>query len=85
MGVLVGITQHAQNPTLIKEENFQDFWERDVGESVRQCNVKPFMEEAVLHVSNWGFSHAGLKVHKKHKGKGVLFWLKSMYSRTKED
>lgn len=64
----------------MEEPNFTSFWEKDVEESVRQRNPKPFVEEAVLQVSNWGFSLADLQVQKKRPGKGFLPWLKSMYS-----
>uniref|UniRef100_A0A5B7C9F6 AB hydrolase-1 domain-containing protein n=1 Tax=Davidia involucrata TaxID=16924 RepID=A0A5B7C9F6_DAVIN len=66
---------------LIEEPRFEEFWHRDVEESVRQGNVKPFIEEAVLQVSNWGFSLADLEVQKKCPGKGILPWLKFMYSQ----
>lgn len=69
----------------IEQEIFQEFWKRDVEESVRQGNVKPFVEEAVLQVSSWGFSLADLKVQKKHKGKGILLWLKSKYNQAEEE
>ncbi|XP_065856696.1 uncharacterized protein [Euphorbia lathyris] len=64
---------------LIEEPRFKEFWNRDVEESVRQGSAKPFVEEAALHVSNWGFSLADLQVQKK-LSKGILLWLKSMYS-----
>ncbi|KAI3450519.1 hypothetical protein Pfo_007184 [Paulownia fortunei] len=63
---------------------FEEFWQRDVEESVRQANVKPFVEEAALQVSDWGFSIADLKVHNKQKGRGILVWLKSVYSLPEE-
>lgn len=63
---------------------FEEFWQRDLEESVRQRNVYPFVEEAVLQVSNWGFRLADLKVRKKRKGKGLLVWLKSIYGRAEE-
>lgn len=63
---------------------FEEFWQRNVEESVRQANVKPFVEEAVLQVSNWDFSIADLKVPNKHQGKGIFLWLKSIYCREEE-
>ena len=51
-----------------------------MAESVRQGDSKPFVEEAVLQVSDWGFNLADLQVQKQHRGKGLLQWLKSMYS-----
>lgn len=58
---------------------------RDLAESVRQGNVKPFMEEAVLQVSSWGFRLSELKVQKKQKGRGIIFWIKSKYSQAEEE
>ncbi|KAL0418175.1 UNVERIFIED_CONTAM: hypothetical protein Sradi_1231000 [Sesamum radiatum] len=65
---------------LVKDRIFEDFWQRDVEESVRQGNAKPFVEEAALQVSNWGFSIADLKVQNKHNSRGILALLKSVYS-----
>nr|DAD27928.1 TPA_asm: hypothetical protein HUJ06_029396 [Nelumbo nucifera] len=66
---------------LIEDPKFEAFWQRNVEESIRQGNPKPFVEEAILQVSNWGFNLADLKVQKKRLGKGILPWLKSMYSQ----
>ncbi|WCJ34547.1 alpha/beta-Hydrolases superfamily protein [Euphorbia peplus] len=65
---------------IIEEPRFKEFWYRDVEESIRQGSAKPFVEEAALHVSNWGFSLVDLQVQKKCSTKGFLLWLKSMYS-----
>ncbi|KAK6138043.1 hypothetical protein DH2020_028207 [Rehmannia glutinosa] len=65
---------------LVEGRMFEDFWQRDVEESVRQANAKPFVEEAVLQVSNWGFSIAELNVQNKRTGKGIISWLKSVYN-----
>ena len=54
-------------------------------ESIRQGNAKPFIEEAKLQVSNWGFSLAELKLHKKQRAKGVLNWLKSILIEAPEE
>lgn len=64
---------------------FQEFWQRDMEESVRQRNAKPFMEEAVLQVSNWGFRLQDLNVHKEDERKGFLRWLKSKYGQAEEE
>ncbi|XP_010920909.1 uncharacterized protein [Elaeis guineensis] len=69
-----------KDKSLLEEPNFNEFWEKDVAESVRQGDSKPFVEEAVLQVSDWGFNLADLQVQKQHRGKGLLQWLKSMYS-----
>lgn len=73
-----------RDKALIESPMFEEFWQRDVEESVRQRNVYPFVEEAVLQVSNWGFRLADLKVRKKRKGKGLLVWLKSIYGQAEE-
>lgn len=64
---------------------FQEFWQRDVEESVRQRNAIPFMEEAILQVSSWGFSLADLKLRKKLKRKGILHWLKMKYGQAEDE
>lgn len=66
---------------LIEEPAFEEFWQRNVEESVRQGNTQPFIEEAVLQVTNWGFDLTELQVHKKCRTGGLLLWLKSMYSQ----
>ncbi|KAI4349189.1 hypothetical protein L6164_009813 [Bauhinia variegata] len=66
---------------LIEEPVFEEIWQRDVEESVRQGNLQPFIEEAALQVSNWGFDLIDLRVQKKCQAKGILDWLKSMYSQ----
>ncbi|XP_061344190.1 uncharacterized protein LOC133290151 [Gastrolobium bilobum] len=66
---------------LIEEPKFEEFWQRDVEESVRQENIQPFVEEAVLQVSNWGFKLKELHVQKKCQTRGILLWLKSMYGQ----
>lgn len=62
-----------------------EFWQRDVEESIRQGDVKPFVEESVMQVSNWGFRLEELKMQKKHRGSGLLNWLKSKYSKEEEE
>ncbi|GAB2272364.1 hypothetical protein Dimus_007189 [Dionaea muscipula] len=65
----------------IEGKNFQKYWHRDVEESVRQGSAKPFIEEAMLLVSDWGFSIADLQMKNKCPGNGILPWLKSIYSK----
>ncbi|CAL8999447.1 unnamed protein product [Prunus brigantina] len=74
-----------RDKALIEDPIYEEFWQRDLEESIRQGNVKPFVEEAVLQVSNWGFSLADLKLQKKQRGKGVLNWLKSVLSAAQEE
>lgn len=70
---------------MIEDPVYEEFWQRDVEESIRQGNVKPFVEEAVLQVSNWGFSLADVKLQKKRRGRGILNLLKSFFSGSQEE
>ncbi|XP_004294668.1 PREDICTED: uncharacterized protein LOC101299361 [Fragaria vesca subsp. vesca] len=74
-----------RDKALIEDPIYEEFWQRDVEESIRQGSAKPFVEEAVLQVSNWGFSLADLKLQKKQQGKGMLNWLKSVLSAAQEE
>lgn len=74
-----------RDKALIAEPIFVEFWQRDVEESIRQGDAKPFVEEAVMQVSDWGFSLGELKMQKKHRGSGILHWLKSKYSQEEEE
>ncbi|KAJ8753962.1 hypothetical protein K2173_001860 [Erythroxylum novogranatense] len=78
---LMALSLGRKDKVLTDKAIFEEFWHRDVEESVRQGSVKPFIEEAVLQVSNWGFSLADLRLQKKCQSKGILLWLKSMYSQ----
>ncbi|KAI3983421.1 hypothetical protein MKX01_013488 [Papaver californicum] len=71
--------------TLLEQSRFEEFWQRDVEESVRQGSPKPFKEEAVLQVSNWGFSLADIQYQKKLQGRGILPWLKSIYGKAETE
>ncbi|KAK6942853.1 Alpha/beta hydrolase fold-1, partial [Dillenia turbinata] len=71
----------SRDKALIQKPVFEEFWHRDAEESVRQWNTKPFVEEAALQVTKWGFSLADLQVQKKCHGKVILPWLKSPYTR----
>ncbi|KAM1255398.1 hypothetical protein ACFX2F_029835 [Malus domestica] len=73
-----------RDKALMEDPIYEEFWQRDVEESIRQGNAKPFVEEAVLQVSNWGFSLADLKLQKKERGKGVVNWLKAMLTSQEE-
>ncbi|KAL6199980.1 hypothetical protein ACLB2K_029762 [Fragaria x ananassa] len=74
-----------RDKALIEDPIYEEFWQRDVEESIRQGSANPFVEEAVLHVSNWGFSLADLKLQKKQQRKGMLNWLKSVLSAAQEE
>ncbi|CAN1274863.1 hypothetical protein LINPERPRIM_LOCUS15540 [Linum perenne] len=64
---------------LVNEPTFEEFWHRDVEESVRQGSAKPFIEEAVLQVSNWGFNLADLQVRRVCQKKSLLLRIRSMF------
>ncbi|XP_060201607.1 uncharacterized protein LOC132630091 [Lycium barbarum] len=72
-----------KDKALISEPAFEEFWHRDVEESIRQGSTKPFVEEAALQVSNWGFSLVDLQVQEKCSGKGILSWLKFGHGQVK--
>ncbi|KAL9228019.1 hypothetical protein vseg_003642 [Gypsophila vaccaria] len=70
-----------KDKALIETSSFKELWQRNVEESVRQGNMKPFIKEAVLQVSEWGFSLADLRTRRTCPGHGILTWLKSFYSK----
>ncbi|KAK3038402.1 hypothetical protein RJ639_030568 [Escallonia herrerae] len=70
-----------KDEALIKEPMFEEIWHRNVEESIRQGSSKPFIEEASLQVSKWGFSLSDLQPEKKCPGKGILPWFSFMYSQ----
>lgn len=69
-----------QDKDLIEKPAFEEIWQRNMEESIRQGSTKPFIEEAVSQVSQWGFSLGDLRVQKKCPGKGLFPWLKFFYS-----
>ncbi|XP_021751617.1 uncharacterized protein LOC110717269 [Chenopodium quinoa] len=73
------LTLGEKDKALIEKESFEEFWQRDVEESVRQGRMKSFIEESVLQVSDWGFSLADLQMRRRCPGTGILPWLKSIY------
>ncbi|CAA0836473.1 alpha/beta-Hydrolases superfamily protein [Striga hermonthica] len=66
---------------LVKTTAFEEIWQRDVEESIRLNNPKPFVEEAVLQVTDWGFKLVDLQVRKKCTRKGIIPWLQFMYGQ----
>ncbi|XP_038693698.1 uncharacterized protein LOC119991413 [Tripterygium wilfordii] len=64
-----------RDKALIEDPIYEEFWQRDLEESIPQGNTKAFVEEAALMVSNWGFSLADLKLQKKKQDIGILRWL----------
>ncbi|KAK7262360.1 hypothetical protein RJT34_29929 [Clitoria ternatea] len=73
-----------RDKALMEDPIYEEFWQRDVEESIRQRNAKPFVEEAALQVTNWGFSLSELKLQKRKKSSDVLNWLKSMFTENEE-
>lgn len=69
-----------QDKDIIKKPAFEEIWQRNLEESIRQGSTKTFIEEAALQVSHWGFSLGDLRVQKKCPGKGLFPWLKFFYS-----
>ncbi|KAK3408788.1 hypothetical protein EUGRSUZ_J00955 [Eucalyptus grandis] len=80
----LSLSLENRDRALIEDPFYEEFWQRDVEESIRQGHAKPFVEEAALQVSDWGFSLADLKLQKKRRGKGVLNWLKWLISLLSE-
>ncbi|KAE8706059.1 Alpha/beta-Hydrolases superfamily protein isoform 2 [Hibiscus syriacus] len=77
----MSVSLGRRDEILTQGATFEDFWHRDVEESIRQGNAKPYIEEAVLQVSNWGFCLADLQVQRKCYTNGIFPWLKSLYSQ----
>ncbi|KAJ8751535.1 hypothetical protein K2173_016769 [Erythroxylum novogranatense] len=74
-----------RDKALIEDPIYEEFWQRDVEESIRQGNTKPFTEESVLQVSKWGFSLADIKLQKKKPGKSILNWLQFLLNGAQEE
>ncbi|XP_041998542.1 uncharacterized protein LOC121748321 [Salvia splendens] len=75
----LSLSLEKKDKDLVETSAFEEIWHRDVEESVRQGNQKPFVEEAVLQVSDWGFSLVDLQVQRKCPRKGIFSWLQFMY------
>ncbi|KAJ1424308.1 Alpha/Beta hydrolase fold [Sesbania bispinosa] len=73
-----------RDKALMEDPIYEEFWQRDVEESIRQGNTKPFVEEAALQVSNWGFSLSDLKLQKRKQKSNVLSWLKAIFTENEE-
>jgi hypothetical protein len=63
---------------------FNAFWERNVAESVRQGDARPFVEEAVLQVSDWGFSLSDIQMQKK-EARGFFELIKSLFNQAERE
>ncbi|KAI4364275.1 hypothetical protein MLD38_020389 [Melastoma candidum] len=77
----LSLSLSARDMALVEKPEFQELWRRNVEESVRQGSITPFVEEAVLQVSRWDFSLKNLHPRLKCQSKGILPWLKSIYSQ----
>ncbi|KAM1050833.1 hypothetical protein ACFX2I_032405 [Malus domestica] len=64
-----------KDEVLIEDPKIEEYLQRDIEESIRQGSMKPFIEEAVLQVSRWGFSLADLQARKQCQRRGFLAWL----------
>lgn len=69
---------------LVEDPIYEEFWQRDVEESIRQGIAKPFVEEATLLVSDWGFRLHDLRLQKL-RVKSVIHWLKSLIGDVQEE
>jgi hypothetical protein len=52
-------------------------------QSLRQADAQPFVEEAVMQVSDWGFSLSDIQMQKK-EDQGLFELIMSLFSRTDE-
>ncbi|KAL8480592.1 hypothetical protein ACS0TY_027222 [Phlomoides rotata] len=66
---------------VVETSAFEERWHRDVEESICQGNLKPFVEEAILQVSDWGFALTDLQVQRKCARKSILPWLQFFYGQ----
>ncbi|CAI9762044.1 unnamed protein product [Fraxinus pennsylvanica] len=78
----LSVSLEKKDKDLVGKSSFEELWHRDVEESIRQGSTKPFVEEAILQVSNWGFSFTDLQVQNKCSSKGFFPWMKFMYGDT---
>ncbi|EER95045.1 hypothetical protein BDA96_01G435300 [Sorghum bicolor] len=73
-----------KDKTLLEGPVFNAFWERNVAESVRQGDARPFVEEAVLQVSDWGFSLSDIQMQKK-EARGIFELIKSLFNQAERE
>lgn len=72
-----------QDKAIIEDPIYEEFWQRDVEEAIRQRDVMPFVQEATLQVSDWGFRLEELRLQKKQRAKSILNWIKWLKSLLK--
>ncbi|CAL4930473.1 unnamed protein product [Urochloa decumbens] len=73
-----------KDKTLLEGPEFNAFWERNVAESVRQGDARPFVQEAVLQVSDWGFSLSDIQMQKK-EDRGFFELIKSLFNQVERE
>jgi len=73
-----------KDKTLLEAPMFSTFWEKDVAESVRQADAQPFVEEAVMQVSDWGFSLSDIQMQKK-EDQGLFELIMSLFSHAERE
>ncbi|XP_062215956.1 uncharacterized protein LOC133916341 [Phragmites australis] len=73
-----------KDKTLLEGPTFKAFWERNVAESVRQGDAQPFVDEAVLQVSDWGFSLSDIQMQKKEDW-GFFELIKSLFNQVERE
>uniref|UniRef100_A0ACD5XJE6 Uncharacterized protein n=1 Tax=Avena sativa TaxID=4498 RepID=A0ACD5XJE6_AVESA len=73
-----------KDKTLLEAPMFNTFWEKDVAESVRQADAQPFVEEAVMQVSDWGFSLSDIQMQKK-EDQGLFELIMSLFSHAERE
>ncbi|KAG8063869.1 hypothetical protein GUJ93_ZPchr0003g18565 [Zizania palustris] len=73
-----------KDKTLLEGPMFNAFWEKDVAESVRQGDSRPFVEEAVMQVSDWGFSLSDIQMQKK-EDLSLFELIKSLFSQAERE
>ncbi|CAN8270043.1 unnamed protein product [Cochlearia groenlandica] len=78
----MSVSLGEKDKLVITDPVFEGLYQRNVEESIRQQKAKPFVQEAALQVSNWGFNLPEFRMQKKCKTNGVLSWLMSMYSES---
>lgn len=70
-----------QDKDVLETSAFEERWHRDVEESIRQGNLKTFVEEAILQVSDWGFSLVDLQLQRKCTRNTIFPWLQFIYGQ----
>ncbi|XP_051181817.1 uncharacterized protein [Lolium perenne] len=80
----LSVSLGKKDKTLLEAPMFNAFWEKDVAESVRQADAQPFVEEAAMQVSDWGFSLSDIQMQKK-EDQGLFELIMSLFSHTERE